>query len=162
MKDAKQGIFGYQIPIKDGNTHRDLSGETRQKNSLSPLKDEKQHYANLLKQSKHHKKSGKRSRGSTDKYLLLGGGVGAGPQALSAVTGAINYGSSSSSYNKLNKSANNIQAGSQSSATMNPMMGPLTSVRKKEQAPSSSSLSQQLINSFAKANNMSPNNKKLL
>jgi hypothetical protein len=42
------------------------------------------------------------------------------------------------------------------------MIAPLASVRKKEQAPSSSSLSQQLINSFAKVNNMSPNNKKIL
>lgn len=49
LKEAKQGIFGYQIPIKDGNTHRDLSGEGRNKNSLSPIKDDKQHYANLLK-----------------------------------------------------------------------------------------------------------------
>lgn len=110
LKDAKQGIFGYQIPVKDGQTHRENSGENRQKSSLSPIKDEKQHYANLLKQSKHHKKSGKRSRGSTDKYLLLGGGVGpAGMQAASAITsGAFNYASSSSSYTKLNKSANNI------------------------------------------------------
>lgn len=119
LKEAKQGILGYQIPIKDGNTHRDLSNENK-KNSLSPIKDEKQHYANLLKQSKHHKKSGKRSRGSTDKYLLLGGGGGAGPHALSAVTGGIlNYANSSSSYSKLNKSANNIQAGTSSSVSMN-------------------------------------------
>ncbi len=40
-------------------------------------------------------------------------------------------------------------------------MAPL-SVRRKEQPSSSSSLSQQLINSFAKVNNMSPNNKKIL
>lgn len=38
------------------------------------------------------------------------------------------------------------------------MLAPLN----KDSGPSSSSLSQQLINNFAKANNMSPNNKKLL
>lgn len=63
-----------------GITHRELSSEHRNKNSLSPMRaDDKQHYANLLKQNKHHKKSGKRSRGSTDKYLLLGGGAGGQP-----------------------------------------------------------------------------------
>lgn len=62
-----------------GITHRDQSSENRNKKSLSPLRaDDKQHFANLIKQNKHHKKSGKRSRGSTDKYLMLGGGGGGG------------------------------------------------------------------------------------
>lgn len=42
-------MFNSQIPHRDGSTHRDLSSENRNKNSLSPFKDEKQHYANLLK-----------------------------------------------------------------------------------------------------------------
>ena len=94
--------------MKDTNTHRELSNDGNNQNSLSPFKgDEKAHYANLLKQSKHHKKSGKRSRGSTDKYLLLGGGgVAHGNNPIT--NGVINYGSSSSSYAKLNRSANNI------------------------------------------------------
>lgn len=86
---------------------------------------------------------------------------GAQQQAATATNGPINYNSSSSSYTKLNKSANNIQATVSSTNSNNPMMAPL-SVRRKEQPASSSSLSQQLINSFAKVNNMSPNNKKIL
>ena len=91
--------------------------------------------------------------------------MGGQPQAASAATGQIiQYGSSSSSsYTKLNKSANNIQSQISTQSQNNQMLAPLASVRRKEQqAPSSSSLSQQLINSFAKVNNMSPNNKKIL
>ena len=75
--DLKEANKNMMIIMKDGITHREMSNENKN-NSLSPYKDEKQHYANLLKQNKHHKKSGKRSRGSTDKYLLLGGGIGGG------------------------------------------------------------------------------------
>lgn len=85
-------MFNYQIPVRDGITHREQPNEKADKSSLSPFKEE--NLAHILKQSKHHKKSGKRSRGSTDKYLLLGGGGGAGGGAVSANT-AVNYGSGS-------------------------------------------------------------------
>jgi hypothetical protein len=63
-------------------------------------------------------------------------------QAATAGGVPINYNSSSSSYTKLNKSANNIQGTvSSTNSNNNPMIAPLT-VRRKEQPPSSSSLSQ--------------------
>ncbi len=50
LKDVNKSIFNYNIPVRDGITHRELSNENRNKNSLSPIKDDKQqHYANLLK-----------------------------------------------------------------------------------------------------------------
>ena len=134
-----------------GHTHREHSNDNRTQNSLSPFKEDKQHYTSLLKQSKHHKKTGKRSRGSTDKYLL------GGPNPLMPTQGSSgvgNYASSSSSYTKLNKSANLIQ--NASSIVANVTIAQPSTGRKKD------SLSLQLINSLAKANNMSPSNKKLL
>lgn len=63
--------------------------------------------------------------------------------------------SSSSSYSKLNKSANNINT-SLVGAVQNP------NIPKKKESTSASGLSKSMINNFVKANNMSPNNKKLI
>lgn len=52
FKETSNNIFNYNIPIRDGVTHRELSNEggpARTQNSLSPFKDDKQHFANLLK-----------------------------------------------------------------------------------------------------------------
>lgn len=46
--DLKEANKNIMMIMKDGITHRELSNENK-KNSLSPFKDEKQHYANLLK-----------------------------------------------------------------------------------------------------------------
>jgi len=80
----------------------------------------------------------KRSRGSQDKYLTTN-------QIMN--TGLINNPSGTSSQSKLNKSLNNISSIS---------TGAGYNSKKKEQ------LSKSMINNFAKVNNMSPNNKKLM
>lgn len=74
---------------------------------------------------------------------MIGGGGGPGnmgQQAGSAIT-ANTHTSTSQSYTKLNKSANNIVSGSSNSAAT-VGIAPLTSMRKKEATgPSTSSLS---------------------
>ena len=82
-----------------------------------------------------------------------------GASGITAGVGPIYASSSSTSYTKLNKSANNIQA------TVSNIVNTIANAQPisgRKNDSSSSSLSQQLINSLAKANNMSPSNKKLL
>lgn len=51
LKDTNKNLFNYQLPIRDGITHRDSSNENAHQIKKSPNRDrdEKVVYAHLLK-----------------------------------------------------------------------------------------------------------------